>query len=333
MDINEAGTLWMLRNTDPTPLTGAAIKAGAEDSWSAVIGENEVLIDDGLWATGTHQLHFAAEDGSGNISSPGDVVEYEKVAAATPYTHVLNPAAGSSGLRYTFTANTIFNIATSKSAGYWFGGYAYFDGTNWTGDILSAADSAATTGYLAMSGNAAIWRSSGGSDTTTVALSTPGSTGWYFVTAHWLIKEAADGSPGRVYNFWRNGTLATPFSNASNSESGFIAMNRFGFGHRADSTPTEYNNFETCGLCWGTGDPTLMHAWVYNGGTLKNVADYNFAGDANGCTLGGFWPAGRNSGATFSVTDTQLDDAVGSLDDPTLVGTMEWASLTGPIGD
>jgi hypothetical protein len=332
-DMSEPGTTWMLRNTSATLITGAAAKAGAETSWTVEEGANVEAIDESGWPDGTYYLHFAGEDAAGNLPDFAIPVEWTKTTPFTLYSRVLNPAAASSGLRYTFTANTIFNLATAKTAGYWLGGYAYFDGTAWTGAILSAANSASGTGYAYIDGNKAGWRAEGAAEATTVALSNPGSVGWYFVTGHLIIKEAADANPRRIFNFWRNGTQATPFSNATANEAGLIALNRFGFGHLADNTPSSYNDFEYCGLCWGTGDPALMHAWVYNSGTLRDVRDYNFAGDANGCSLGGFWPAGRNTGAAFDVNDTQLDDFVDALDTPVLVGTMEWAVLTAPIGD
>ena len=337
-ELSEPATVYMLRNTSATLLSGAAIKAGEDTAsgspWAATTeGLNEFSIDDSGWSDGTYYLHFAGEDASANITPLGPVVEWIKTTPFTVYSHVLNPAAATSGLRYTFTANTIFNIATSKSAGYWLGGYAYFDGTDWTGDVISAANSASATGYMALSGNAMIWRPQGGSDLTTTAFSTPGASGWYFVTGWVFLSEAADPDPNRRQRFWRNGTASSEVTSVTPNESGLIAMDRFGFGHRADSTATEYNNFPTCGLCWGTGNPGDMHTWVYNSGTLRDVRDYNFAGDANGCTLGGFWPAGRNSAAAFSVSDTQLDDFVDAIDTPTLVGTMEWLELDAPIGD
>lgn len=335
LEVSKPSTMFMARNTSTTPLSGAATEAAAEETWpDMVVGANPLSIDDSAWAPDDYQLHFVAKDDDLNITPFSTVVPWTKEAPpVTEYSHVLNPAAASSGLRYDFTANTIFNITTSKSAGYWLGAYAYFDGTNWTGDIISVANSASLSGFMQVSGNLAGWRQQGGSLGTTTALATPGASGWYFVTAHFLIKEAGDASPRLVINFWRNGTLATPLSSATAEPAGITALNRFGFGHRADNTPSDYNNFEYCGMCWGTGNPSLMHDWVYNAGTLRDVRDYNFAGDANGCTLEGFWPAGRNSGATFDVADTQLDDTVGALDTPTLVGTMEWAALTGPIGD
>jgi hypothetical protein len=75
-DLSEPGTVYMLRNTSATPLTGAAIKAGAEDDWPAVEGANDLEIDDSAWDPDTYYLHFAAEDAAGNITPFGSVVEW-----------------------------------------------------------------------------------------------------------------------------------------------------------------------------------------------------------------------------------------------------------------
>lgn len=322
-------TFYGKTSASATPLTSAAIEAAPDDTAALTAGANYLPALNLQTTPGTWYYNYFAKNASGSSAVQTETYVIEAPASVS---HVLGPLGASSGLTYGFTANTIFNLTTSKSAGYWLGGYAYFDGTNWTGDIMSVADSAATTGFMAMSGNFTGWRALGGTFNQTTALANPSVAGWYFVTAYQVIKEAGDPAPRHTMDFWRNGTQATPYSSSVEVPAGFINMNQFGFGYRADNTPDQYNNFEYCGLCWGTGNPALMHAWVFNSGTLRDVRNYNFAGDANGCTLGGFWRLSQDTPPAFNVTDPVLDDTIGTIDTPVQVGTMQWVAQAAPIG-
>lgn len=112
-NVNEACTLYALRNASAAPLTGAAIQAGAEVTQAIAAGDGYISWDDSGWAAGTWYLHPAFRDAAGNFTT------------IAPIAHVIAAA---------FVSNAVL-----------------FDGTNdWLSAAGMATPVASTGGTFAM---------------------------------------------------------------------------------------------------------------------------------------------------------------------------------------
>ena len=80
LTVSEAVTLYALHNASATPLTAAAIEAGAEVTQALAAGTGFISWDDSAWATGTWYLHVAVKDAAGNTDT---IAPIEHIIGAT----------------------------------------------------------------------------------------------------------------------------------------------------------------------------------------------------------------------------------------------------------
>lgn len=96
--VDEDCTMYFLHNASATPLTGPAIKAGAEVTQALAAGYGYPAIDDAAWGAGTWYLHFAFEDAALNtttitpiqhdIAAPGFVEDWSDYANGNTFTEL-----------------------------------------------------------------------------------------------------------------------------------------------------------------------------------------------------------------------------------------------------
>ena len=85
LTVSEAVTLYALHNASATPLTAAAIQAGAEVTQAIAAGLGYISWDDSLWGAGTWYLHIAVRDAAGN-TAVGTPVQH--IIAAPTFTEI-----------------------------------------------------------------------------------------------------------------------------------------------------------------------------------------------------------------------------------------------------
>ena len=236
---------------------------------------------------------------------------------------VVNFVATGSGAMYQNSA--IFNNAGAFPLGGWMMGFAYYDGTNWAGNLMGLGDPTIDTRYMELTGNRFVVRD--GESMVTTAAATP-AVGWHLVTGY-FVRHATDTTHIISNHFLRDGA-AVVSQNASGITGGVPAsFSRLGLGYRPRLTASQYATFKASGFAVGTGNPTALHAWVYNGGAFgREITDY--PGDA-GVAITHYWPGARVGAATLSGSEAALQDTVGSLDAWTLIGAPVWATPAPPF--
>ncbi len=210
------------------------------------------------------------------------------------------------------------------TAGFWMAGYAYFDGTNWSdGTLLSFGSSSNALKALSIQGNKA--RIRGNSVVSTTPLATPASPGWQFICAH--IKRFDIG--GADATFWRNAETQSN-SDLQFSSDDVAVFDQVAIGHIGQTTLLkEPLTVPSCGFAWGLGDPTAMQAWVYNGGDLQDLSEYDFVSDAN-ATIESYW-AGHRVDDTSAFSNADIVDEVGALDTwATQFDAPTWQNIAPP---
>ena len=215
-----------------------------------------------------------------------------------------------------------FSGGALDANGFWLAGYAFFDGSNWDHDTLLGVGSS-TIGFkqVAVRTNGGYARGDAGVGTDD--LGTPLAPGWKLCVMHLALA-----TPDRVdMRYWRNGDYVEALDIAFKTD--LTAFDQIGIGHRANTTLLrDPLNAPGCGFAWGYGDPAGMQAWAYNGGVLRDLAEYDFAGDA-AASLEGYWAGNRvGDGGAFDPQDI-LDEA-GPLSNWGLIGSVGWADRLPP---
>ena len=231
--------------------------------------------------------------------------------------HVLSSLTAGSYAKQSVTP--FLGLSAIGSAGLWFSACFYYNGTD-TLDVNSAlislgADGASPTRQIWISGLGI--RAVDNSSTPTAQLSAPTVPGWYLVTGR--VRRPSTTIFGK---YWRNDEVSTEGS----STSGAYSLTGANFGTlrllKANSAAGVEFNGLAHSFCWGTGDPTLAHAWAYNGGDIRQMKNYDFGTDPNGATIDGHVDPSRVGSATFSAGD--LVDTVGTYDTWTAFGSLAY---------
>lgn len=240
---------------------------------------------------------------------------------AAPLDYVIDFVSGGSDRLQQDFAWTDAGGTLPTTGGVWLMGFAYYDGTNWSGTVISAGDPAAADKYFELNLNYVVARNSGQALTST--MSTPSSPGWYLCTA-WAQRLNAGTFDGVTH--FRNELTNT---NGTNVSASITTWPRIGLGARILNSSTNHANFRAAGFAAGWGDPTALHAWLYNGGAFGRDIR-NYPGDA-GVTVRHYWVAARTGAATFDPADTALADVIGGADTWTQVGSPVWSATSPPF--
>jgi hypothetical protein len=218
----------------------------------------------------------------------------------------------------TQTLGAGFLGATSlTSTGIWFSACVYYDGvTSWSASqgLVSIGNGTTPGREITLAPNGLYCVDNSGS--TRAIFSTPVATGWYIVTG-WMRKPSSNAASA-----WRNDEIGAEFvtSGTYALSTNFLNMR---IGSSATTPFTKYTGL-IHSICWGTGNPALAHAWAYNGGDIRQMKDYDFGSDANGCTLGGHIDPSRVGSTTFDVS--QIVDTVGTYDTWTASGSPSYTA-------
>jgi hypothetical protein len=122
---------------------------------------------------------------------------------------------------------------------------------------------------------------------------------------------------------WRNEQIGTETVSTGTYNIGGSNFFNMRFGSSATTPFAKYTGL-VHSMCWGTGNPALAHAWAYNDGDIRQIKNYNFGTDPNGCTLGGHVDPSRVGSTTFNVS--QIVDTVGTYDTWTASGAPTYKS-------
>ena len=232
-------------------------------------------------------------------------------------------SASNAGL---FQDNQIFSSGGNLPAnGIWVMGFMYYDGTNGSGTLMGGSTISTDTRYLQLQPTKFTVRNSSSLTTPTLAsLSTPG---WYLVTGK-ATRFAGDVGWINSVTILRNELTATTTDNVFSLTP--ASFERITLGYLATLNGLEPNaNFRGSGFAAGWGDPTALHAWLYNGGAFgRDIRTY--PGDA-GVEVRHYWPAARTGDAAFSVSDAGLADAIGTADTWTQQGSPVWSTPAPPF--
>ena len=214
-----------------------------------------------------------------------------------------------------------FSGGALDTDGFWLAGYAFFDGSNWDYDTLVSLGSS-TIGYkqVAVRTNGGYARGDAGVGTDD--LGTPSAPGWKLCVMHLALTT----SNRADLRYWRNGEYVETLSISFKTD--LTAFNQIGIGHRASISLQDTLKVPACGFAWGYGDPAGMQAWAYNGGALRDLQDYDFAGDAD-AALEGYW-AGNRVGDQSAFDPQDILDEAGPLSNWAELGSVEWTDRSPP---
>jgi len=288
-------------------LYGGGVWAADFGEWSGSVTLTGALeqSDNGTTGWTTYDADAKREGGTWPDSSLAGKYMRLKVtpSSGTPaYSTVIGPlkAGFNRTVFHWQPRQTFYQDATSPANftlenGIWLTALIYFDGTLWQGMPMGFGQSSAnnpTNNAINTFLNGGNMRSAGGSVisfTFTASLGNPASAGWYRVT-HWYYRVGST-IHHRTFRNEENPTIGTATNSTLNF--GSLALRFSLFGRASLSNVDDLVAAATCDYAIGIGNPTDMHAWLstYTNGAYRAVADYNFAGDALGCTLQNHWVA------------------------------------------
>ena len=145
LTVSEPVTLYALHNASATPLTAAAIQAGAEVTEVLPAGEAFIDWDDSAWGAGTWYLHIAVRDAGGNTDT------------ATPFSHVIAAPYVANAVRFngtnTWLSQTGMTTPTASMQGTF--GMCFRVPANWPAgsDYIVNFRKAGTTSRFSIRGN------------------------------------------------------------------------------------------------------------------------------------------------------------------------------------